>query len=61
MYDKGHGVPQDIVLAYKWLDVAAARTRGHEHDTYAWWPRDIAEWPPEAGEVLPRMASWLSG
>jgi 8-oxo-dGTP pyrophosphatase MutT (NUDIX family) len=31
-----------------------------EHDEYAWWPREIERWPPEAGEVLPRMAAWLS-
>jgi 8-oxo-dGTP diphosphatase len=31
-----------------------------EHDEFAWWPRDIAQWPAEAGDVLPRMASWLS-
>jgi 8-oxo-dGTP diphosphatase len=32
----------------------------HEHDAFAWWPRRIDEWPPEAGEILPRMARWLS-
>jgi 8-oxo-dGTP diphosphatase len=32
----------------------------HEHDEFAWWPREIAEWPPEAGDALPRMAQWLS-
>jgi 8-oxo-dGTP diphosphatase len=32
----------------------------HEHDAFAWWPRAIEEWPPEAGEALPRMARWLS-
>jgi TPR repeat protein len=35
MYDKGHGLPQDFILAYKWLDLAAAHARGHERDTYA--------------------------
>jgi 8-oxo-dGTP diphosphatase len=35
-------------------------TPDHEHDAFAWWPRDIDEWPPEAGEALPRMARWLS-
>jgi uncharacterized protein len=35
MCDKGHGIRQDFVLAYKWLDLAAARTRGREHDAYA--------------------------
>jgi 8-oxo-dGTP pyrophosphatase MutT (NUDIX family) len=33
----------------------------HEHDAYAWWPRDIGRWPSEAGEPLRRMASWLEG
>jgi ADP-ribose pyrophosphatase YjhB (NUDIX family) len=31
-----------------------------EHDAFAWWPREIDRWPAEAGEVLPRMAHWLS-
>jgi 8-oxo-dGTP diphosphatase len=31
-----------------------------EHDAFAWWPREIDRWPAEAGEVLPRMAYWLS-
>jgi 8-oxo-dGTP diphosphatase len=35
-------------------------TPDHEHDEFAWWPREIADWPPEAGDVLPRMAQWLS-
>jgi 8-oxo-dGTP diphosphatase len=35
-------------------------TPDHEHDEFAWWPREIDEWPPEAGDVLPRMAQWLS-
>ena len=24
-------------------------------------PREIDEWPAEAGEALPRMARWLTG
>jgi 8-oxo-dGTP diphosphatase len=35
-------------------------TPDHEHDAFAWWPREIDEWPPEAGEALPRMARWLA-
>jgi len=35
-------------------------TPDHEHDEFAWWPREIERWPPEAGEALPRMAQWLS-
>ena len=33
----------------------------HEHDAYAWWPRDVHDWPPEASEPLRRMAIWLEG
>ena len=32
----------------------------HEHDAFAWWPRDIDAWPAEAGEPLAGMARWLS-
>ena len=35
MYDKGHGVPLNFVLAYKWLNLAAARASGRERDVYA--------------------------
>jgi 8-oxo-dGTP diphosphatase len=35
-------------------------TPDHEHDEFAWWPREIADWPPEAGDALPRVAQWLS-
>jgi uncharacterized protein len=35
MYDKGHGAHQDFIQAYKWLDLAAARSRGRERDTYS--------------------------
>ena len=31
-----------------------------EHDAFQWWSPDIEDWPAEAGEALPRMASWLS-
>jgi TPR repeat protein len=33
-YDKGHGVRQDFVLAYKWLNLAAARASPRERDFY---------------------------
>ncbi|MGA7481428.1 MAG: tetratricopeptide repeat protein [Bradyrhizobium sp.] len=33
-YDKGHGVRQDFILAYKWLDLAAARASRRERDFY---------------------------
>jgi uncharacterized protein len=34
MYDKGHGVAQDFVLAYKWLNLAAARASLRERDYF---------------------------
>src|SRR3984885_15357436 len=33
-HDKGHGVRQDFILAYKWLDLAAATAPRREHDFY---------------------------
>ncbi len=57
-------LPQKLVMfvGQAWLPEGAedAVTPDHEHDAFAWWPHDIDEWPPEAGEVLPRMARWLS-
>lgn len=32
MYDKGMGVPTDHVAAHVWLNLAAARTKGAEHE-----------------------------
>jgi ADP-ribose pyrophosphatase YjhB (NUDIX family) len=57
-------LPHKLVMfvGQAWLPEGAeeAVTPDHEHDAYAWWPREIDEWPPEAGETLPRMARWLS-
>ncbi|WP_456713363.1 tetratricopeptide repeat protein [Bradyrhizobium sp. USDA 4353] len=33
-YDKGHGVDQDIVLAYKWLSLAAAAASHRQREPY---------------------------
>jgi 8-oxo-dGTP diphosphatase len=58
-------LPHQMIMfvGQAWLAEGAEETvvPDHEHDAYAWWPREIEDWPPEAGEVLPRMASWLSG
>jgi 8-oxo-dGTP diphosphatase len=57
-------LPQQLVMfvGQAWLPAGAedAVVPDHEHDEYAWWPREIERWPPEAGEALPRMARWLS-
>ena len=31
-----------------------------EHDEFAWWPREIEQWPAEAEAPLRLMAQWLS-
>jgi len=51
-----------MFVGQAWLAEGADEdvTPDHEHDEYAWWPREIERWPAEAGEVLPRMARWLT-
>jgi TPR repeat protein len=34
LYDKGHGAERDDVLAYKWLDLAAAAAPVRERENY---------------------------
>ncbi len=57
-------LPQRMVMfvGQAWLAEGAEDevTPDDEHDAFAWWPREIDRWPAEAGEVLPRMAQWLS-
>jgi 8-oxo-dGTP pyrophosphatase MutT (NUDIX family) len=57
-------LPHEMVMfvGQAWLAEGAetAVRPDHEHDTYAWWPRVVDEWPEQAGEVLPRMARWLT-
>jgi 8-oxo-dGTP pyrophosphatase MutT (NUDIX family) len=57
-------LPHKLVMfvGQAWLPEGADElvTPDHEHDEYAWWPREIDRWPAEAGEALPRMAGWLS-
>ena len=57
-------LPHRLVMfvGQAWLAEGAEElvTPDHEHDAFAWWPRAIEQWPPEAGEALPRMARWLS-
>jgi len=74
MYDKGHGVPQNFFLAYMWLDLAAARSHGHERDAYARFRDAVAskmskdeivigqrlalEWVPVSFAPLPAPRDW---
>jgi uncharacterized protein len=63
MYDKGHGTHQDFIQAYKWLDLAAARTVGRERDTYARFRNAVAsKMSPDEILVGQRLAlNWLPG
>lgn len=49
-----------MFVGQAWLPEGAEVMPDHEHDAYAWWPREISEWPEEAEESLRRMARWLS-
>jgi 8-oxo-dGTP diphosphatase len=57
-------LPHQLVMfvGQAWLAEGAEETvtPDEEHDNFAWWPREIDEWPAEAGEPLARMARWLS-
>jgi 8-oxo-dGTP diphosphatase len=57
-------LPHKLVMfvGQAWLPEGAEEnvTPDHEHDAFAWWPREIERWPAEAGEALPRMARWLA-
>jgi uncharacterized protein len=63
MYDKGHGVSRDVILAYKWLDLAAAHTRGRERDAYARFRNAVASKmsPDEIGLGQRLALNWAPG
>ena len=63
-YDKGHGVPQDFVLSYKWLDLAAAHAVSkRERDFYLRFRNAVASKMSssqiEAGQRL--ALNWMPG
>ncbi len=57
-------LPQGLVMfvGQAWLAEGADEqvVRDHEHDEFAWWPRDIDSWPDHAEAPLRLMARWLS-
>jgi ADP-ribose pyrophosphatase YjhB (NUDIX family) len=55
-------VPSGVVLlvGVAWLADGAMVTPDHEHDEFAWWPADVAQWPVEADDTLRRMGALLS-
>ncbi|MBI5106857.1 MAG: NUDIX hydrolase [Solirubrobacterales bacterium] len=49
-----------MFVGQAWLAPGAEVVPDDEHDAYAWWPADIADWPGEADDVLRHMASLLA-
>jgi 8-oxo-dGTP diphosphatase len=56
-------LPSGLVLLVGLATLAAGAevVPDAEHDEFAWWPADVADWPAEADEPLRRMGQWLSG
>ena len=48
-----------MLVGQAWLPPGAEVRPDHEHDEHAWWPRDVDEWPDEAGSALRAMARLL--
>jgi ADP-ribose pyrophosphatase YjhB (NUDIX family) len=50
-----------LVVGQAWLSDGATVAPDHEHDTFAWWPADVSQWPQEADEPLRRMGALIGG
>jgi len=55
-------LPQRMTMfvGMAWLPRGAEVTPDDEHDAYAWWPPDPADWPDEAHPALRAMAALLA-
>jgi ADP-ribose pyrophosphatase YjhB (NUDIX family) len=55
-------LPSELVLlvGQAWLPDGATVTPDHEHDEFAWWPREVGHWPGEADEPLRRLAALVT-
>ena len=49
-----------MIVGQAWLPDGAEVEPDHEHDEYAWWPADPADWPAEADAPLRRIAQLVS-
>jgi 8-oxo-dGTP diphosphatase len=50
-----------MLVGTAWLAPGATVTPDAEHDEYAWWPPDPAQWPAVADAPLLRTAALLAG
>ena len=48
-----------LFVGQAWLPAGAEVTRDPEHDVHAWWPSDVADWPPEADGPLRELGHML--
>jgi 8-oxo-dGTP diphosphatase len=49
-----------MLVGEAWLADDASVTPDSEHDDFAWWPADPAQWPDQADDPLRRLAELLS-
>jgi ADP-ribose pyrophosphatase YjhB (NUDIX family) len=49
-----------MIVGLAWLHEGAEVSMDDEHDAYAWWPAEVADWPDEADEPLRRIATLLA-
>lgn len=56
----GHGLVMFVGQAWLGEGADAEVRPDHEHDEFAWWPREIEDWPDEAEAPLRAMAQWLT-
>ena len=54
-------LPSEVVLliGQAWLPEGVDVVPDHEHDAFAWWPADVAQWPDHADEPLRRIGALL--
>ena len=50
-----------MVIGVAWLDPGAEVLPDDEHDEFAWWPAEVADWPEQADAPLRTMATMLAG
>ena len=55
-------VPRGFIMfvGVAWLPEGAEVVPDDEHDAYAWWPADPAQWPADAHDDLRQMATLLA-
>ena len=48
-----------LLIGMAWLPDGAQVVPDDEHDAFAWWPPDVASWPPEAQGAVRSVAELL--